>query len=76
VTVSVHLPDELGARLAAEATRRGITVDELTAELLVGRLPAEHAGPHRLAFVNVGASTSGRSAVDADELLAEGFGRD
>jgi hypothetical protein len=30
----VHLPDELAERLAAEAARRGMSVDEVAAELL------------------------------------------
>lgn len=77
MSVSVHLPEELAARLAAEASRRGVSVDELTIELLADRLPAEAGrGPRRLAFAGIGASTSGRHAAEADELLAEGFGRD
>ncbi|MHB8452258.1 MAG: ribbon-helix-helix domain-containing protein [Mycobacteriales bacterium] len=77
MTVSVHLPDELVAQLADEATRRGISVDELTAELIASRLPLTGvSGPRRLAFSGIGASTSGRSAADAEQLLAEGFGRD
>jgi hypothetical protein len=32
--------------------------------------------PGKLAFAAVGSSSSGRSASEADELLAEGFGRD
>jgi len=31
---------------------------------------------HRLAFAAVGTSTSGHGAAEADEMLAEGFGRD
>jgi hypothetical protein len=40
---TVHLPDELVDRLAAEAARRGISVDELAAETLAARFPG--AGP-------------------------------
>jgi hypothetical protein len=36
----VHRPDELAGRLAAEAARRGITVDELAAETLSASLLA------------------------------------
>jgi len=36
----VHLPDELVDRLAAEAARRGISVDALAAETLATRFPA------------------------------------
>jgi len=39
MTVTFDLPPEAQARLVAEAERRGITVDELVAEL-AGQLPA------------------------------------
>ena len=35
----VHLPNELAARLATEAARRGVTVDELVFEALTIRFP-------------------------------------
>jgi hypothetical protein len=61
--------EELAMRFEAEAARRGISAEELLDELA-------SAPPRRkLGFVSLGASTSGRSAVDADEMLAEGFGR-
>jgi hypothetical protein len=77
MSLTVHLPGELAAALEAEAARRGQTPDEVAADLLSSQLP--QAGSHlrrRLAFAAVGSSTSGRSAADCDELLAEGFGRD
>ncbi len=79
--MTVNLPDDAARRLAAEAARRGITVDEVITEL-VATLPTgapgapERSGKRRLEFVAMGASTSGRRAVDAEEMLAEGFGRD
>ncbi len=76
---SVHLPDELVDRLAAEATRRGISVDELAAEALSARFPEEHpenVTRRRLAFVAFGASGQSRGGAEADELLAEGFGQE
>lgn len=86
MTVTVDLPQGAQARLEAEAARRGITLAQLVAELaehVAQRLPAEPADtgeverPRRkLGFVGIGASTSGRTARDADEMLAEGFGRD
>jgi hypothetical protein len=74
MTVMLHLDDALGGALAAEAARRGLSADELAAELLAAQLPREPR--RRLAFAAVGASTSGRGAAEADEMLAEGFGRD
>jgi hypothetical protein len=62
---------ELAARLNAEAARRGIT-----GEQLLEQLSTEPATPRRkVGFVSLGASTSGRTAADADEMLDEGFGR-
>ena len=68
--------EELATRLNAEAARRGITVEALIDEL-AGMVVEPEAKPvkRRLAFVGIGASTSGRGAREADEMLAEGFGR-
>lgn len=77
MTVTLELSDEALARLQAEAHRRGVTLDELVAEL-AALLPSD-TSTYRgkpLSFVGIGSSTSSRSAADADELLAEGFGRD
>lgn len=82
VSVTVRLPDELAGRLAAAAARRGLGVDEVAAELVTaGLADAEshtasgNTRGRRLGFAGVGASSSGRSASEADDLLAEGFGR-
>ncbi|CAN5720926.1 hypothetical protein BH24ACT5_BH24ACT5_03520 [soil metagenome] len=62
---------ELAERLNAEAERRGISPDEL-----LDQLAANLAGERRRrGFVSLGASTTGRAAREADELLAEGFGQ-
>ena len=74
MTVTLHLDDAVAEALAAEAARRGQTADQLAAELLTAQLPG--APRRRLAFAAVGASASGRGAAEADEMLAEGFGRD
>lgn len=76
---TIELPKAVLARFEAEANRRGVSVDELLASLADG-LPAsgprEGRKPGRpLGFVSLGSSTSGRRARDADEMLAEGFGR-
>lgn len=76
MTLTVHLPGELAAALEAEAARRGQTPDQVAADLLAAQLSSPGHRRRRLAFAGVGSSTSGRNAADADELLAEGFGRD
>jgi plasmid stability protein len=76
---TVHLPEELAERLAVEAARRGISVDDLATEALLAHYPQKQpeGGPLRhLAFVAIGASRQTRGGAEADELLAEGFGRD
>jgi hypothetical protein len=78
MTVTVNLPDEVVRRLADEAARRGVSVEELVAEAVASRFPpqaSERRPKRRLAFGAIGASTSGRRAADTDEMLAEGFGR-
>ena len=75
---TIEVPDEVAARLAAEAARRGVTVEALVAALAETLPEAGEPGTgHRrrpLGFVSLGASTSGRRARHADEMLAEGFG--
>ena len=73
VRSSVSVPDDLAARIAAEAARRDMSVDVLVVETLEARFPPPQ---HRLGFAALGASSSGRHARDSEEMLAEGFGRD
>jgi hypothetical protein len=75
MTLTLHLDDAVAAALAAEAERRGQTADQLAAVLLAAQLPKATTVHRRLSFAAVGASTSGRGAAEADEMLAEGFGR-
>lgn len=82
MTITVHLPDELAERLAAVAARRGVDVDQVAAELVTAGLTETESSDQdrqprrRLSFAGVGASTTGRGARDAEQMLAEGFGRD
>lgn len=74
--MTVDLSDEVLARLRAAAARRGLSLDELIAEL-AAQLPADTTAPsqRRLAFVGAGASEAGIT-TRMDQTLAEGFGRD
>jgi plasmid stability protein len=77
MTMTVHLDGDLAAALEAEAARRGQSPEQLAVDLLAERLPPSGGRRRRkLAFAGIGESSSGRSAVDADQMLAEGFGRD
>lgn len=77
--VTVGLPPAALRRLEAEAARRGVGIDEVTAEVAEA-LPADTSDApvrrRKLAIAGIGAS-GGRfgRAADADELLADGFGR-
>lgn len=71
MSISVKLPDELGALLAEEAARQSLTPDELAARVLAEHIPAGR----RLCFVAIGESGSGRTTAESEEMLAEGFGR-
>lgn len=70
----VHLPDELVDRLAAEASRRGVSVDELAAETLAARFPgsvSDEPGADALeAFIGCGASGR-REPFDIHRARAE-----
>ncbi len=76
MTLSIDLPDEALARLRAEATRRGVSVDTVIAEL-ADQLPAQPAqrSRRRLALIGAGATAHGITTT-MDQALAEGFGRD
>ena len=71
---AVHLPDDLAVRLAVEADRRGLSVDELVAD----RLHTEGDDPLE-AFIGCGASGQhepfdihAARAKMAERKLAEG----
>ncbi len=76
MTVTLELSDDALARLEAEAARRGVSIDTLINEL-AAKLPQRTRPTRRrkLGIVGLGASTSGRRASEADEMLAEGFGQ-
>jgi len=67
VTVTLDLPAEAQARLQAEATRRGITLDQLIAELAAS-FPAEDPLE---AFIGSGSSGRGDLSRRHREIRAE-----
>lgn len=77
----VHLPDELADRLAAEAARRGMSLDELAAEALEARFPARsdnNSDGDDVLEAFIGSGDSGDpswAARPAAELRAEAYKR-
>ena len=76
----VHLPDDLAGRLAAEAARRGVSIDELSAELVAAGLPADTPSAHEpdalQAFIGSGDSGDPLwAARETVELRAEAAAR-
>lgn len=82
MTISVRLPDDVARRVEAVAVERGASVESTAVELLTTALDeAAHLTtpprtPRHLAFAGIGASDGTVPAARADELLADGFGRD
>lgn len=77
MSMTVNVPDDVARRLEAAAAERGVTVEELAAEVLTDNVPDVSGVPRRrhLSFAGIGASKHGISH-QVDELLADGFGRD
>jgi hypothetical protein len=76
MTLTVEISGDTLARLRAEAERRAVSIDVVIAELAETLPPESAREEQKLSFIGLGASTSGRHARDADDLLADGFGRD
>jgi hypothetical protein len=74
MTLSIELPDETLARLRAESERRGVSIDDVIAEL-ADQLPAQPAKRRKLALIGAGATKHGITTT-MEQALAEGFGRD
>jgi hypothetical protein len=68
MSMTLHVPEELASRLAAEAGRRGVSVDELSAKLLTAGLPADDPLE---AFIGSGRSGRGDLGRRHREVLAE-----
>ncbi|HUZ84116.1 MAG TPA: hypothetical protein VMU66_05440 [Gaiellales bacterium] len=81
MSLVVHLPEELARRVEAAAAARGVPAEQVALEAIDAQLDTHlgvsaASGRRRLAFASIGASGSARGAAEADELLAQGFGRD
>jgi len=68
MAMTVHVPEDLGSRLAVEASRRGLSVDELSAQLLDAGLSSDDPLE---AFIGSGRSGRGDLGRRHREILAE-----
>lgn len=77
MSMTVRIPDEVARRLEVAAAARGVTVEELAAEVLADHVPSTEAVSfhRRLSFAGIGSSEHG-IGDRVDDLLADGFGRD
>jgi len=71
MSITVKLPDDLGAVLREEAARQSLTPEEPARRVLAEHIPNRR----RLGFVAIGESNPGPTAAAGEEMLAEGFGR-
>jgi predicted transcriptional regulator len=78
MSVTVRLPEGLARRVEREAAERHMSAEQVALEAIESHFPIDEApaGRRQLAFAAIGRSGSRRGAAEADELLAEGFGRD
>ncbi|MDO8391263.1 MAG: hypothetical protein Q7V57_12315 [Actinomycetota bacterium] len=77
MSMTLNVSDDIARRLEAAAAARGVTVEELAAEVLTDHVPDVDGASRRrhLSFAAIGASKHGISH-QVDDLLADGFGRD
>jgi hypothetical protein len=77
MSMTVNLPDDVAARLAAEAARRGVSVEELVAEAVTAHFPAappEQPARRRLSFIGIGASGGGENVAERHrEIIREHY---
>ncbi|MCL4446505.1 MAG: hypothetical protein M1134_06530 [Actinobacteria bacterium] len=60
MSTTVHVPEDLSGRLATEAARRGVSVDDLSAELLAAGLSSEDPLEAFIGSVHSGRGDLGR----------------
>lgn len=77
MSIVVRLPDGLSERLSAAAAERGVSGEDLAAEIIEAHLPTRRSPTRRwptrrLAFIGMGHSGSGDLSERVKELRREG----
>lgn len=70
--LTIEVDDHVAEQVAKAAAARGVAPEQLAADAVAERFGSPR---RRLAFAAIGASGASSGAAQADELLAEGFGR-
>jgi predicted transcriptional regulator len=68
---TITLPDELAAAVTRAASRRRVSVSQVTREALADYLGLTEVEPRTLPFVALGASGHRTTARDVEEILAD-----
>lgn len=75
----VRVADDIAEQLAAVAAQRGVSAEDLAADVLTQHAPTvqEPASTtsHRFAFVGIGSSGRSDLSERVEEILTEDFGR-
>ncbi len=73
MSTTVHVPEDLADRLAVEASRRGLTVDELSADLLAAGLSGEDSLEAFIGSIHSGRGDLGRRHREIKAEATEGL---
>ena len=70
---SISIPDDLAEQLASAAAARGVTVDEVAAELLAERMQAGDPPTTMAGLVGLGESGESNVSERIDEVISQRF---
>ena len=70
---SISIPDDLAEQLASTAAARGVTVDEVAAELLAERMQAGDPPTTMAGLVGLGESGESNVSERIDEVIRQRF---
>ncbi len=73
MSTTVHVPEDLSGRLATEAARRGVSVDDLAAELLAAGLSSEDPLETFIGSVRSGRGDLGRRHREIKAEVTAGY---
>jgi hypothetical protein len=70
----VHISDDVADRLAAAAAERGVSTEDIAADVLTQNAPTAVSDAREFAFIAVGSGRPGApSAAEAERMLEDGL---